>query len=196
MNKVNKNKISLLGIISSPYNKQGIVIIKATTIGNKHIQQKLINWSKRILGKVALTHIKIKTSIMLFNPIEKQEYIPSEIGLMLIKKFLNIIKYPPINKIVIKIQISNILAYSPKKKDTKTDPACSVIKPLTNSDSASGKSKGALFVSAIHAIKNIINAGNKGQIVHTDFWLSTITDKLKLPQKSNTIRIIEVNISS
>src|SRR5690348_13332229 len=113
--------------------------------------------------------MKMNTRIMAFNPIEKQEYKPSITGLILLKKFLNIIKYPPKNKIVIKIQISNILAYSPKKKDTKTDPACSVIKPLTNSDSASGKSKGALFVSAIHAIKNIKNAGNKGQIVHTDF---------------------------
>jgi len=36
--------------------------------------------------------------------------------------------------------------------------------PLTNSDSASAKSKGALFVSATEPIKNIINIGNKGII--------------------------------
>jgi hypothetical protein len=35
--------------------------------------------------------------------------------------------------------------------------------PLTNSDSASAKSKGALFVSATAPIKNIINIQNKGK---------------------------------
>jgi len=44
--------------------------------------------------------------------------------------------------------------------------ACSVINPLTNSDSASAKSKGALLVSAIDPMKNIINIGNKGTINH------------------------------
>jgi len=55
-----------------------------------------------------------------------------------------------------------MLAYSAKKKNTNITAACSVIKPLTNSDSASAKSKGALFVSATEPIKNIINTGNKG----------------------------------
>ena len=50
----------LLGNISNPYNIQGMIIIKATTIGNKTVQQKDINWSKRILGKLALTQIKVK----------------------------------------------------------------------------------------------------------------------------------------
>jgi len=47
-----------------------------------------------------------------------------------------------------------MLAYSAKKKKTNittrtttTTTACSVIKPLTSSDSASARSKGALFVS-------------------------------------------------
>jgi hypothetical protein len=55
-----------------------------------------------------------------------------------------------------------MLAYSAKKKNTNITAACSVIKPLTNSDSASAKSNGALFVSATEPIKNIINTGNKG----------------------------------
>jgi len=37
-------------------------------MGNKTVQQKAISWSKRILGKEALTHIKIKIKIELFNP--------------------------------------------------------------------------------------------------------------------------------
>jgi hypothetical protein len=71
-------------------------------------------------------------------------------------------KYPPINNILVNIHSKTILAYSAKKKNTNITAACSVINPLTNSDSASAKSKGALFVSAIDPIKNIINIGNKG----------------------------------
>jgi hypothetical protein len=66
------------------------------------------------------------------------------------------------NNVLVKIHINTILPYSAKKKNTKTTAACSVINPLTSSDSASAKSKGALFVSAIDPIKNIINTGNKG----------------------------------
>jgi hypothetical protein len=59
-----------------------------------------------------------------------------------------------------------ILAYSARKKNTKITAECSVIKPLTNSDSASAKSKGARFVSAIDPIKNTIKTGNNGIIYH------------------------------
>ena len=55
------------------------------------------------------------------------------------------------------IQISTILAYSAKKKNTNITAACSVINPLINSDSASAKSKGARFVSAIDPIKKLLN---------------------------------------
>jgi hypothetical protein len=41
-----------------------------------------------------------------------------------------------------------------------------VINPLTNSYSAPAKSKGALLVSAIDPIKNIIKTGNNGIINH------------------------------
>ena len=42
--------------------------MKANTIGNKTVQQKDINWSKRILGNEALTHIKVNTIILDFIP--------------------------------------------------------------------------------------------------------------------------------
>ena len=35
-----------------------MIKIKATTTGNNTVQQKDINWSKRILGKLALAQIK------------------------------------------------------------------------------------------------------------------------------------------
>jgi hypothetical protein len=50
------------------YKKQGINIIRANTIGNKTVQQNDINWSKRILGKEALTHINTNIKIELFKP--------------------------------------------------------------------------------------------------------------------------------
>ena len=38
------------------------------TTGNKIVQEKDINWSKRILGKEALTHINVNTIIHDFKP--------------------------------------------------------------------------------------------------------------------------------
>ena len=73
---------------------------------------------------------------------------------------------------VLSIQINTILAYSAKKKNTNITAACSVINPLTNSDSASAKSKGALLVSATEPIKNITNTGSKGNKNHIDLWAS------------------------
>src|SRR5947208_726542 len=68
-----------------------------------------------------------------------------------------------------------MLAYSARKKNIKITAECSVIKPLTNSDSASAKSNGALFVSAIHPIKNTINIGSNGITKKTTFCASTLT---------------------
>jgi hypothetical protein len=89
-----------------------------------------------------------------------------------------------------------MLAYSARKKNTKITAECSVIKPLTNSDSASARSNGALLVSAIHPIKNIINIGSKGRIKKTTFCASTLTVKFKLPVNRITTNIAELNISS
>ncbi len=89
-----------------------------------------------------------------------------------------------------------MLAYSARKKNTKMTAACSVIKPLTNSDSASAKSKGALFVSAMDPIKNIIKIGKSGTIYQIAFCASVLTVKLKLPDNNITSKIAELKISS
>jgi len=78
-------------------------------------------------------------------------------------------RYPPKNNILVKMQIRTMLAYSARKKNTNIAAACSVMKPLTSSDSASAKSKGALFVSATDPMKNITNTGNNGMINQIDF---------------------------
>ena len=89
-----------------------------------------------------------------------------------------------------------MLAYSAKKKNTKITAECSVIKPLTNSDSASAKSKGALLVSAIDPIKNTINIGNKGITYQIALWASIITVISKLPANNTTNSIAELKINS
>jgi hypothetical protein len=63
---------------------------------------------------------------------------------------------------LIKADIRIILAYSAKKNKTNVVAAYSVLYPETNSDSASGKSKGIRFVSAKTAIKNIKKLGQNG----------------------------------
>lgn len=69
----------------------------------------------------------------------------------------------PKNKTTTKLLINIILLYSPKKNKAKLLPEYSTLYPLTNSYSASGKSNGCLFVSAIILIKNNMN---KGHIPH------------------------------
>ena len=70
-------------VIPNIYNKQGINIIKANKIGNNTVQQNDINWSKRILGNEALTHIKVKINIELFTPKLKPYIDPSKAGLFI-----------------------------------------------------------------------------------------------------------------
>jgi hypothetical protein len=60
--------------------------------------------------------------------------------------------------------------YSAKKKTTNSIAEYSTLYPATNSASASGKSKGALFVSANIEIKNIKLIGNKGNTYQTVFF--------------------------
>ena len=57
-----------VGIISKLYNIQGTKITNAITIGNNTVQQKDINWSKRILGNEALAQININIIIQDFIP--------------------------------------------------------------------------------------------------------------------------------
>jgi hypothetical protein len=66
-----------VGIISKLITTQGIRTIKAIIIGNKTVQQKDINWSKRILGKEALVQININIIIQDLIPIANPDNIPS-----------------------------------------------------------------------------------------------------------------------
>jgi hypothetical protein len=72
------------------------------------------------------------------------------------------INQPPIKIKTVKILIAIIEPYSAKKNSAKPILEYSTLKPETSSDSASGKSKGARFVSAKIETKNIKNKGKKG----------------------------------
>ena len=72
-----------------------------------------------------------------------------------------------------------MLLYSAKKKSANVIDEYSTLNPATSSASASGKSKGVRFVSAIADIKKITANGKSGQTNQTCFCILTISIKLK-----------------
>ena len=86
--------------------------------------------------------------------------------------------------------------YSAKKKRAKPILAYSTLKPETNSDSASGRSNGALFVSAKIDTKNIKNKGKKGIKKNTKCWNKMISIKFnELTQIKIEIKIKPIETS-
>jgi hypothetical protein len=69
---------------------------------------------------------------------------------------------PPKKSITVIKLIKMIEPYSAKKKSANPILAYSTLNPDTNSDSASGKSNGARFVSAKIDTKNIKKSGSAG----------------------------------
>lgn len=60
--------------------RQGTKTIKAKSKGNRTVQQKLMSWSNRILGRLARTQIKVKTKALDFTPKIRPEISPSAPG--------------------------------------------------------------------------------------------------------------------
>lgn len=77
--------------------------------------------------------------------------------------------------------MNNILKYSPIKQKAKGKPPNSVLKPETNSDSPSEKSKGVRFVSA-----KMVGSHNKnkGKIVNREIQRNFILRKLRHTKKN------------
>ena len=73
--------------------------------------------------------------------------------------------HPPIKSTTAKELIKIIFAYSPRKNNAKGMDEYSTLYPATNSDSASGKSKGCLFVSAKIEIKKTTNIGKSSKSI-------------------------------
>jgi hypothetical protein len=70
---------------------------------------------------------------------------------------------PPKNRITIKALIAIMLQYSPKKNKANVIEEYSTLYPATNSDSASGRSKGTLLVSANNTTYVITTIGMRGK---------------------------------
>lgn len=98
---------------------------------------------------------------------------------------------PPKNNIETKALIKSILAYSPKKNKANVIAEYSTLYPDTSSASASGKSKGCLFVSASIEIQKMKNIGNNGMINQTLFCAKTIELRLNEPAQIHTLIMIK-----
>jgi len=102
----------------------------------------------------------------------------------------------PIKIIQAKELIRIIEEYSAKKNKAKPILEYSTLKPETNSLSASGKSKGARFVSANILIRNMRNSGNNGNKKKQNFWVITISMRFNEPTNNRTvIKINPIEIS-
>ena len=159
-------------------------------IGKKIFQPNLINWSYLYLGNVPRTKINRK---MQNNVLIPNQNTP---GKMFNGQISNGGNHPPKNKITVNEHIKIMLLYSARKKSAKLIAEYSTLYPETNSASASGKSKGCLFVSAKAQIKKIRNIGNNGMQYQIFFCAFTISFKFKDPaNKITEIIVIPIETS-
>src|SRR5918998_3364069 len=101
---------------------------------------------------------------------------------------------PPRKRIVPRAHIPMMATYSPSMNIRNGVDEYSTMKPATSSDSASGRSKGGRFVSAIAEMKKITNMGNSGSQYQPSrprpvSWARTICDRLREPTIISTVMI-------
>lgn len=96
----------------------------------------------------------------------------------------------PQNRIAVINLINKILTYSAIKIKANTVPLYSTLKPDTNSDSPSAKSKGARLVSAKVVINQIINKGDKKIKNGVGVWGKANSSKFNEAAKIVGIKII------
>jgi hypothetical protein len=103
---------------------------------------------------------------------------------------------PPKNKMAEKRLITRILAYSAKKMSAKPAAPYSILKPETNSDSPSAKSKGARLVSAIQVTNHINERGsirNASQIISWPSFNSMYLNVVRTNKGNSKIRAILIS---
>lgn len=102
----------------------------------------------------------------------------------------------PRNRIVVRIFIMMMLAYSARKNSAKGPPAYSTLKPDTSSDSPSVRSKGARLVSARVEINHIMARGHDGTMSHTCSWVVIKVGRVKEPFSRRTDSRIIASVTS
>src|ERR687889_2910600 len=99
---------------------------------------------------------------------------------------------PPRNRIVPSAHMPMMATYSPSMNMRNGVEEYSTMKPATSSDSASGRSKGGRFVSAMAEIKKITNIGKSQSQYQPSMpkrvsCAATICDRLSEPAQSSTV---------
>lgn len=102
----------------------------------------------------------------------------------------------PKNRMVVRMFIMMMLAYSARKNRAKGPAAYSTLNPETSSDSPSVKSKGARFVSARVEINHIMARGHAGKIIHKCSCVVISVDRVKDPFINNTDSRMIANVTS
>src|ERR687892_1757215 len=90
-------------------------------------------------------------------------------------------RHPPRNSVTPIAATVTVETYSPRKNIANVIPEYSVWNPATNSVSASARSNGGRFVSAIAQIMYTTNAGNIGITFHTRSCAATISENDRWP---------------
>ena len=114
-----------------------------------------MSWSNRYRGNAARTHTNPNRIATTLIPNHKKPGIRK-------KSNGKGESHPPKKHSAVIVLIRIIFEYSPRKKRANPMAEYSVKYPATNSASASGKSKGARFVSAKIHTNQTITAGKRG----------------------------------
>lgn len=150
-------------------------------MGRKDFQVSAISRSYRIRGRVPRIQINVKATINDKRVWKISENAP--------------IRDKGINRVVVKMLIIIILAYSAIKIRAKLPLLYSTLKPETSSDSPSAKSKGVRLVSARVVIYQLKNIGNIMSAGHVVCWDKIIL-KLKDINTSSTDKRISAILTS
>jgi len=158
---------------------------RARVMGRKFFQTRCISWSYRKRGYEARTQRKTTDSRAALV-----------IRLVAVSSGMVGMCRAPRNRMVERVFIRRMLAYSARKKRANGPPAYSTLKPETSSDSPSVRSKGARLVSARVEIYHIAAKGQAGIASQTVSWAELKVCREKPPTKIITERRISPRLTS
>lgn len=158
---------------------------RASVSGRKFFHKRCMSWSYRKRGYDARTHRN-----------EMVRSIDFVTKLIVYSSGISGLWNAPRNRMVVKMFIIMMLAYSARKKSAKGPPAYSTLNPETSSDSPSVRSKGARLVSARVEMNHIMARGHDGTISQICSWVVIRVGKVKDPLSSRTDRRIIASVTS
>lgn len=160
-------------------------ITSARVRGRKFFQIRCMSWSYRNRGYEARTHKNTMDRRAALN-IRLTEVSSGTAGMC----------RAPRKRVAESVFMRRMLAYSARKNRAKGPPAYSTLKPETNSDSPSVRSKGARFVSARVEIYHIAARGQAGKISQTLSWATLKVCSVNPPVKMMMFSRIRPRLTS